>query len=65
MRTIGYVVIEFNQASGRPSIAFQAPDLYDDVEDAEVHAVSLTRRTQEVGRRERYAVATVEIEEDE
>jgi hypothetical protein len=65
MSTIGYVVIEFNQASHQPDIAWQAPGLFDEEGDAARKADDLTELAREIGRRERYAVATVEIEEDE
>lgn len=65
MAEVGYVVIEYNQASHQPSIAFEAPYMFDDVEDAQVKAVELTQRTQAVGRRERYAIGTIHIEEQD
>ena len=65
MAAVGYVVIEYNQASGQPSIAFEAPYMFDDVNDAEVKAVELTQLTQSVGRRERYAIGTIHIEEQD
>lgn len=62
---LGLVVIEYNQASRQPEIAPAAPYLFDDVEDAQEKAVTLTLETQQIGRRERYRVATVSIEDDE
>lgn len=55
-----YVVLEFNQASGQPRLAFD--DVYDSFSNAEEDARSLLAETQKVGRRERYAVASIEIE---
>ena len=62
--TVGYVVIEYNQASHQPNIAFDAPDMFDNAEDAGAKAEQLHKLTQAVGRRERYAIGTVTIEED-
>lgn len=55
-----YVVLEFNQASGQPRLAFD--DVYDSFGDAEEDARALLAETQKVGRRERYAVASIDIE---
>jgi hypothetical protein len=65
MKPLGYVVIEWNQASGQPSIAYNAPDMYDDREDAEQVANRLRTDTARIGRRERYTVAEVIPLEDE
>lgn len=65
MAEIGYVVIEYNQASGQPSIAFEAPYMFDDAEDAEARAVELRHLTLSVGRRERYEIGTIHIEEQD
>jgi hypothetical protein len=63
MTELGYVVVEFNQASGQPSIPMAAP-IEDRVDAAltQLYYEGLARKT---GRRERYAVATVTIEDDE
>lgn len=60
----GYVVIEYNQASHQPSLAWKAPHLYDDADDAAEKAADLQSETNSVGRRERYAIGTVYIEDD-
>ncbi|SDK80755.1 hypothetical protein [Arthrobacter sp. ok362] len=62
--TIGYVVIEYNQASGLPSIAVEAPYLFDDADEAAEKAAALQAETNKIGRRERYAIGTIYIEED-
>lgn len=62
MSTIGYVIIEFNQAGGSPAIV---SDILYTREDADDVAGQQSEATAKTGRRERYAVATVEIEEDE
>ncbi|MBT2537249.1 hypothetical protein [Arthrobacter sp. ISL-69] len=61
---VGYVVIEFNQASRQPSIAFEAPYLFDDADDASAKASQLQAQTNLTGRRERFDVGTIYIEED-
>jgi hypothetical protein len=62
MRDLGYVVVEFNQVGGSPRILgediFNEEDAYDVMEQAKAE----TRR---IGRRERYAVAAITIEEEE
>lgn len=58
MSPLGYIVIEWNQASGRPS-PLQFGDLYDTWEDAEQSAAAERIRTAKVGRRERHTVAEV------
>lgn len=65
MAEIGYVVIEYNQASGQPSIAFEAPYMFDDEEDAATKAGELAAQTLLVGRRERYVIGTIHIEEQD
>ena len=64
MSDLGYVVIEFNQASGQPEIAPAAPYLFDTKEDARDKSEALILETYHLGRRERYAVASVTIEEE-
>jgi hypothetical protein len=61
---LGYVVMEWNQASGQPSIAFEAPYMFDTQGEAHDKAEQLREPTRSVGRRERYAVATIYLEED-
>ena len=53
-----YVVVEFNQASHRPSMA--SDDVYDTVGEAEEVRDEFAARTAEVGRRERYEVFALE-----
>ena len=55
-----YVVLEFNQASGQPRLAFD--DVYDSFSDAVQDAQALLAETQKAGRRERYAVASLDFE---
>ena len=60
---LGYVVIEWNQASGVPEIADDY--LTDDREYAEHQADRMHDEARRMGRRETYAVGTVYIEEEE
>jgi hypothetical protein len=62
MTNIGYIVVEFNQASGQPAIW---GDMYEDREDVADLAQQCRDETAETGRRERYAVGTVTIEEED
>ena len=59
---VGYVVIEFNQAGGQPELATDA--LYDTSDEAADKAVEFTTENRALGRRERYSIGTVSIEED-
>lgn len=61
--TIGYVVIEYNQASHQPELS-AFPFLSDDLEGAQERLELLQRENRTVGRRERYAIGTIYIEED-
>lgn len=63
MSTLGYVVIEWNQASHKPSIACGG-DLHDQREDAKGCVDQLIEETKTIGRRERYTIATVEWEDE-
>lgn len=49
-----YVIVEWNQASGRPSI--WSEDTYDDVEFAAMVAEEEQKQNRDRGRRERYTV---------
>ena len=61
---IGYVVIEWNQASGRPRLADDV--LYDDADQAEEMAGQLRADTAAAGRRERFTIHPItENEEDD
>ena len=57
-REIGYVVIEYNQASHEPRLPTGA-DVYWRREDAERERDWLAEQTAEVGRRERHEVAVI------
>ena len=58
MSVVGYVVVEYNQASGRPTVVFGAQllELLDDRASAEVDAAGYRAVTVAVDRRERYVV---------
>ena len=62
MSSIGYVVVEYNQASG-------APDLVDELrhteDSARLAAKGLAEETAGVGRGERYLIAEVVLLDDE
>lgn len=64
MRDLGFVIIEFNQASGQPDLS---PVTY--IMDDRATAQAMLEREQEenrkAGRRERYAIGTIVIEDDE
>ncbi len=61
---LGYVLVEYNQASRVPLIA-SGEYMYDTVAEAATEMDRAVAGTAEVGRRETYAVARVElIEED-
>jgi hypothetical protein len=62
MSAIGYVVIEYNQASHWPALEHET--LYDTVDEAALAAKHAEEATQRVGRRETYAVARVELIEE-
>lgn len=62
-REIGYVVVEFNQASGQPDLA--SPYLLRDKSEAEEEVAAYRETTRKHGRRERYAVGTVTIDEED
>jgi hypothetical protein len=57
---LGFVVVEFNQVGGSPRVV--SGDIWDeeDARDVKEQAEAETRKT---GRRERYAVARLTIEE--
>lgn len=62
MSELGYVVIEFNQVGGSPRIVGEDIWNEEDARDLKDQAEAESRR---VGRREHYAIATVEtVEED-
>ena|GEM_PF-6075275 len=59
---VGYVVIEYNQASHQPSVS---SDIYQDVEEAFDDLGRQADVTSQSGRREGYAIGTIYIDEDE
>ncbi len=60
---LGYVVVDWNQASGQPDV--DTAGLYLDRESADADAVDRQAETDRIGRKERHTVAAViEIEED-
>lgn len=61
-REIGYVVVEFNQASHQPSTDGTWYDALDDAEEAVENHRAATAAT---GRKERFAVGTVTVEEED
>ena len=61
---IGYVVVEYNQASGWPGLPLGAT-LHDDLADACFERDVLADQARERGRRERYAVCEVAEPQDE
>jgi hypothetical protein len=63
MSDIGYVVIEYNQASGQPELgAF--PFLSDNREEVQERMELLQRENRAAGRRERYAIGTIYVEDE-
>jgi hypothetical protein len=63
MSDIGYVVVEFNQASHQPSIPMAAG--IEGLEDAKITKLYYEGVARKARRRERYAIATVTIAEDD
>lgn len=64
-RELGYVVVEFNQASGQPEISSSFPYLHRDKEEAMFNMGIVYDENRAYGRRERFEVATLTIEEDD
>jgi hypothetical protein len=59
---IGYVIVEWNQASGRPSVLdFTGTDT---LGDARRELATERRRAAGLGRKETYAIGTVVLDED-
>lgn len=56
MDDLGYVIVEFNQASGRPRLAYHG-DVYDNDVDALEDATGLMADNRQHGRLETFAVA--------
>jgi hypothetical protein len=61
-REIGFVVVEFNQASGQPSMSNLSE--IETLEEALVTKIYQEAVTRKSGRGERYAIATLTIEDD-
>jgi hypothetical protein len=61
---IGYIVVEYNQASGQPGIPTGA-DLYWSAEEAEDYAEFEREDTRSRGRGERYKVAKVVLVDED
>lgn len=61
--SLGYVVVTFNQASGRPKLAYGG-DIYDSDIDALEDATGLLEENRQNGRLEGFAVARLEWEHD-
>lgn len=60
---VGFIVVEYNQASGRPGLPFGA-DIYDSQDLAEQAARDEREDVLAAGRRERYVVCEVVELED-
>ncbi|EMY33558.1 hypothetical protein D477_014191 [Arthrobacter crystallopoietes BAB-32] len=63
-RTAGYIVVEYNQASGQPGLE-DFGDIHRNRDDAEDRRDWLVEQNAKSGRRERYRIGTVEVEEDD
>ncbi|MCU6479018.1 hypothetical protein [Arthrobacter sp. A2-55] len=59
----GYIVVEFNQASGQPGLT-EFGELHGTVEDAREEYDRLLDENRRAGRRERYAIGTVTVDDD-
>lgn len=59
---IGYAVIEWNQAGGPPELA--DTDLCTGMDEAKISLTWHEESTAKAGRKERYAIASVYIEEE-
>lgn len=60
MTTLGYVVIEYNQASRWPSVG-SLDGLFNTEDEARHHAVICKEQIAKSGRGETYAIARVEL----
>jgi len=61
MAAVGFVVVEYNQASGQPDLRRVGVELHFNLVDAEAEREHLRSNTAFVGRRETYAIAEVVI----
>lgn len=64
-RPLGYVVVEYNQASGQPDIDSANPYIFQEEHEAEAAALRSEQATRLLGRRERYAVAELYLTQEE
>ena len=64
MSSLGFVVVEYNQASGRPSLV-EPVEVWSRREEAEGAADGCREWTEQSGRRETYGVAEVVLVEGE
>ena len=62
MNPVGFVVVEWNQASGMPNVADET--VYGSPEQADERAAEMRDDTALRGRRERYAVAELVVDEE-
>lgn len=60
MTTLGYVVIEYNQASRRPSV-WSHDTIYDSEVEAQEFAREARAKTAETGRGETYDIALIQV----
>lgn len=64
MTTVGFVVVEYNQASGQPDLRTGA-ELHWSLADAKTERADLQADTASVGRRETYRIAEVVLVDEE
>ena len=62
---LGFVIIEWNQAGGPPNLASDQTDLCDDRKEAQNALDWHQNMARITGRRDRYAIATVTVEEED
>lgn len=62
MNSESFVIVEWNQASGRPRLVND--EVYDLLVDALTDVDGYRAETAKIGRRERYTVAEILIDED-
>jgi hypothetical protein len=64
-RTVGYIILEYNQASGQPDVAPACPYMFQEEHEADAAALRQEEAARAIGRRERYAVAELYLTEDD
>lgn len=64
MGDLGYIVIEYNQASRQPGLPPFA-DLHRHKDDAESEKARLEEVNIQAGRRERFAIGTIYLEDED